>query len=167
LTGPGRLLLGPAHRDDDVQNTAAPKAKPEHQEKGHSGHALSSVAASRGIPARRSHFGGKLLPVPKQGREWRRPRLLGCERVGMSERQTAPYGSWSSPITSDLIVASTIGLGGIQLDGADVYWLESRPRENGRSVIVCRAADGSSVDITPPVAGEGSFNVRTRVHEYG
>ena len=48
--GPGRLLLGPAHRDDDVQNTTAPKAKPEHQEKGHCMHALSPVgAASRGF----------------------------------------------------------------------------------------------------------------------
>src|SRR5438105_8907599 len=86
----------------------------------------------------------------------------------MPERQTAPYGSWSSPITSDLIVASTIGLGGILLDGTDVYWLESRPQENGRSVIV-RAADGSSADVTPPMAraGEATFNVRTRVHEYG
>ena len=61
----------------------------------------------------------------------------------MPERHIAPYGSWSSPITSDLIVASTIGLGGILLDGTDVYWLESRPQENGRSVIVRRAADGS------------------------
>lgn len=57
----------------------------------------------------------------------------------MPERQTAPYGSWSSPITSDLIVASTVGLGGIQLDGTDVYWLESPLQENGRSVIVRRA----------------------------
>ena len=85
----------------------------------------------------------------------------------MPERQTAPYGSWSSLITSDLIVASSIGLGGILLDGTDVYWLESRPQENGRSVIVRRAADGSSADVTPPVAAEASFNVRTRVHEYG
>ena len=87
----------------------------------------------------------------------------------MPERQTAPYGSWSSPITSDLIVASTIGLGGILLDGTDVYWLESRPQENGRSVIVRRAADGSTVDFTPAVSGAGvaTFSVRTRVHEYG
>ena len=87
----------------------------------------------------------------------------------MPERQTAPYGSWSSPITSDLIVSSTIGLSGILLDGTDVYWLEARPQENGRSVIVRRAADGSSGDVTPPVAraGELTFNVRTRVHEYG
>src|SRR5438105_3564366 len=87
----------------------------------------------------------------------------------MPERQTAPYGSWSSPITSDLIVASTIGLGEILLDGADVYWLESRPQEGGRSVIVRRSADGTVDDVTPPVpAGRRSaYNVRTRVHEYG
>jgi dipeptidyl aminopeptidase/acylaminoacyl peptidase len=87
----------------------------------------------------------------------------------MSEAQTAAHGSWSSPITSDLIVASSIGLGEILLDGPDVYWLESRPQEGGRSVIVRRAAEGSLADVTPPVP-EGSqeaFNVRTRVHEYG
>src|ERR1700730_3695547 len=87
----------------------------------------------------------------------------------MPNPQTAPYGSWSSPITSDLIVASTIGPSGILLDGADVYWLESRPQENGRSVIVRRAVDGSSADVTPRMAGGGepAFSVRTRVHEYG
>lgn len=87
----------------------------------------------------------------------------------MPERQTASYGSWSSPITSDLIVASTIGLGDILLDGSDVYWLESRPQESGRSVIVRRAGDGTQVDVTPPVPATGgaAFNVRTRVHEYG
>src|SRR5690349_20045065 len=70
----------------------------------------------------------------------------------MPEPQSAPYGSWSSPITSDLIVASSIGLGEIMLDGTDVYWIESRPQEGGRSIIVRRAADGSSSDVTPPLA---------------
>jgi dipeptidyl aminopeptidase/acylaminoacyl peptidase len=86
----------------------------------------------------------------------------------MPQPQTAPYGSWSSPITSDLIVASSIGLGDILLDGTDLYWIESRPQEGGRSVVVRRAADGSSADVTlPPNSGKGVFNVRTRVHEYG
>jgi dipeptidyl aminopeptidase/acylaminoacyl peptidase len=87
----------------------------------------------------------------------------------MRTPQAAPYGSWSSPITSDLIVASTIGLSGILLDGSDVYWLEARPQENGRSVIVRRAADGTLVEVTPPWTGadEKAFSVRTRVHEYG
>ena len=82
--------------------------------------------------------------------------------IDISDPRTAPYGSWSSPITSYLIVSSSIGLSEIFLDGADVYWLESRPQEGGRSVIVRRAASGTAVDLTP-----AGFNVRTRVHEYG
>lgn len=75
----------------------------------------------------------------------------------------APYGTWKSPITSDLIVASSIRLGEIRLDGGTVYWSEGRPTEAGRSVVVCLSPDGQRVDVTPPAP----FNVRTRVHEYG
>src|SRR5438477_11111094 len=74
----------------------------------------------------------------------------------------APYGSWKSPITSDLIVSSTVSLGSIHLDDGDVYWLEGRPKEGGRQVLVRRTPDGNTLDLTPP-----PFNVRTRVHEYG
>src|SRR5580765_2167684 len=80
----------------------------------------------------------------------------------MSQRQTAPYGSWKSPITSDLIVTESIGLGQVKMDGDDIYWIEMRPSEGGRQVIVRQTSDGSSVDVNPP-----GFNVRTRVHEYG
>ena len=76
--------------------------------------------------------------------------------------QPAPYGIWKSPITSDLIVAETIRLGGVSFDGADIYWLEGRPTEGGRNVLVRRTADGNTTDVTP-----APFNVRTRVHEYG
>ncbi|MBE9187774.1 S9 family peptidase [Microcoleus sp. LEGE 07076] len=74
----------------------------------------------------------------------------------------SPYGSWKSPITSDLIVSGTVGLGQIAIDGDDIYWVEGRPSEAGRSVIVRRTPDGKITDVTPP-----PFNVRTRVHEYG
>jgi len=80
----------------------------------------------------------------------------------MTEPKVASYGSWKSPITSDLIVSETIGLGQIALDGVDVYWVESRPTEGGRYVVVRRTPDGRTTDVTPP-----PFNARTRVHEYG
>src|SRR5207248_1435004 len=83
----------------------------------------------------------------------------GCEEETMTE---APYGSWKSPITSDLIVSSTVSLGSIHLHDGDVYWLEGRPKEGGRQVLVRRGSDGKPADLTPP-----PFNVRTRVHEYG
>ena len=75
---------------------------------------------------------------------------------------TAPYGTWRSPITPDLIVGDTVDLEQIALDGDDVYWVESRPNEAGRDVLVRRAADGTTADISP-----APFNVRSRVHEYG
>ena len=75
---------------------------------------------------------------------------------------TAPYGSWQSPINADLIVAESIGLGAIALDGEDIYWLEGRPAEAGRSVIMRRSNDGQIDDVTPK-----PFNVRSGVHEYG
>jgi len=75
---------------------------------------------------------------------------------------TLPYGAWRSPITSDLIVGETIGLGDILVDGADIYWIEGRPREGGRSVLVRRAPDGAIADVT-----RARFSVRSRVHEYG
>jgi len=80
----------------------------------------------------------------------------------MAQPEVAPYGSWKSPISSDLIVRGVVGLKATALDGGDVYWLESRPGEGGRSVIVHRSPDGSTRDVNPP-----PFNARTRVHEYG
>jgi len=80
----------------------------------------------------------------------------------MPEPQVAPYGSWKSPITTDLIVSETIGIGQIVLDGHDTYWTEGRPSEGGRSVIVHRTPDGHTTDVLP-----SPFNARTRVHEYG
>ena len=80
----------------------------------------------------------------------------------MAQPHVAPFGSWRSPITADLVASKFVGLDEIRLDGGDIYWLELRPAESGRSVIVRRASDGRTTDVTPP-----PFNVRTRVHEYG
>lgn len=80
----------------------------------------------------------------------------------MNQPQITPYGSWKSPITSELIVSGTIGIGGVAIDGDTLYWMEGRPSEGGRYVIVQRTPSGAIADVNPP-----PFNVRTRVHEYG
>jgi dipeptidyl aminopeptidase/acylaminoacyl peptidase len=76
--------------------------------------------------------------------------------------RVAPYGSWRSPITADVIVAGVVSLEQTALEGGDIYWNEARPAEGGRSVVVRRTRDGQVSDVTPP-----PFNARTRVHEYG
>ncbi|MGZ4375828.1 MAG: S9 family peptidase [Gaiellaceae bacterium] len=75
----------------------------------------------------------------------------------------APYGSWSSPITTDLVASEGgVSFGYLDIDEHGVYWTESRPQESGRSALVFRPHGGEPVDVVPP-----DFNVRTRVHEYG
>ena len=80
----------------------------------------------------------------------------------MAYPNVAPYGSWKSPITADVVAAGEVGLEQVRLDGDDVYWIERRSQEGGRKVIVRRSPDGQVADITPI-----GFNARTRVHEYG
>jgi dipeptidyl aminopeptidase/acylaminoacyl peptidase len=77
---------------------------------------------------------------------------------------TAPYGSWSSPVSAELVAAGGVSLDEVRAVGAAVYWIEGRPLEGGRQVIrrAEPATDREPTDLTP----EG-FNARTRVHEYG
>jgi dipeptidyl aminopeptidase/acylaminoacyl peptidase len=81
----------------------------------------------------------------------------------VGERKVAPFGSWASPITIDLLLngAVSLGWGMSRWDGDDLYWTELRPTEGGRQVIV-RHRDRANTDVTP-----AGFNARTRVHEYG
>jgi dipeptidyl aminopeptidase/acylaminoacyl peptidase len=76
----------------------------------------------------------------------------------------APYGSWDSPITIDLLLKGTVQMRNqmVRWDGDDLYWSELRPDEGGRIVVCRRAASGETGDVTPP-----GFNARSRVHEYG
>jgi dipeptidyl aminopeptidase/acylaminoacyl peptidase len=81
--------------------------------------------------------------------------------------QIARYGSWKSPITSNLVVSEAIEpsrIANIQfaLDSQDTYWIEPRPNEGGRNAIVRRTPNGRISNVTPP-----GYNVRTQVHEYG
>jgi dipeptidyl aminopeptidase/acylaminoacyl peptidase len=59
-------------------------------------------------------------------------------------------------------VAGVVRFSDIQFDNGTIFWLEGRPTEGGRSVLVRRQADGT---LDEPLANE--INVRTMVHEYG
>ncbi|EGN97423.1 hypothetical protein SERLA73DRAFT_75108 [Serpula lacrymans var. lacrymans S7.3] len=81
----------------------------------------------------------------------------------MEKKTTAPYGTWSSPITEDAITANTINISDVIVDPIQhvVYHLENRPSEKGRIVVVNTHLGGKG-----DVFGEG-FNARTGVNEYG
>jgi dipeptidyl aminopeptidase/acylaminoacyl peptidase len=75
---------------------------------------------------------------------------------------TLPYGSWPSPITAEMLATDAVSLGEVKLENGIAYWLEARPAEGGRMVVVKGDPFGAPTDVTP----EG-FNARTMVHEYG
>jgi dipeptidyl aminopeptidase/acylaminoacyl peptidase len=78
-------------------------------------------------------------------------------------RSTLPYGSWPSPITTRVITGHKITLSQPVLSDGILYWLEARPQEAGRTVIVRRTSEGSvPADVTPV-----GWDVGSRVHEYG
>ncbi len=80
----------------------------------------------------------------------------------MSGRTIAEYGFWKSPITADLVAGESIRIGEPVLDGDAIYWLEGRPAEGGRSVLVRLGKDGIPRDQLPD-----PWTVRSAVHEYG
>ena len=77
------------------------------------------------------------------------------------KRPRLAYGSWPSPITAAAVASDRVRLNDLQLDGDDVYWIEGRPLEAGRCVVV-RHRDGRGEDVLPQ-----PFSARTSVHEYG
>jgi len=77
-------------------------------------------------------------------------------------KQIAAAGSWESPVSTDMIVAGSRRLAEPRVVGDDLVWLEGRPEEKGRVVLVRERADGRLIDLTPAPLG-----VRSRAHEYG
>ena len=72
------------------------------------------------------------------------------------------YGSWESTITPEKITEGGLRFSEIRSNGSDLYFLEGRPEESGRYVIVKQASDGKISDAIPK-----EFNSRNAVHEYG
>lgn len=93
-----------------------------------------------------------------------RPRGLKYQSDKIKDmiKRNISYGLWKSPITADLIAQGIIGLSEVSLDNDNLYWLEMRPKENGRYVLVQKAKTGKIFDVLPK-----KFNIRTKVHEYG
>jgi dipeptidyl aminopeptidase/acylaminoacyl peptidase len=87
---------------------------------------------------------------------------LSFPTYGVAMTEVLPYGSWPTPITAALVVQAAVRLGGVVVDGPDVWWSEGRPAEGGRTAIARRRTDGSCEDVLAP-----PWNARTAVHEYG
>jgi len=74
---------------------------------------------------------------------------------------TVPFGQWPSPLRAEDVAAGKVSLSELRSDGRSLRWLESRPTEGGRTVLVRAEGDGRR-ELVPAGA-----NLRSRVHEYG
>lgn len=73
----------------------------------------------------------------------------------------APYGSWESPITIDMLTAGSVGLGSATIDDGTLLWTESRADQGGRVSLWAQRRDGTRTELTP------DHHVGSMVHEYG
>lgn len=74
----------------------------------------------------------------------------------------APFGTWKSPVSTRMVTDGVIRLEDLWLDGPDLYWLEGRPHENGRRVLVRQSSDDPPQDMMAR-----DWDIGSRVHEYG
>lgn len=74
----------------------------------------------------------------------------------------ASYGYWKSPITADQVATASKRYDFVDIYQNHIYWVEGRPQEKGRNILMCHSPNGETKEITPP-----EFNVRSSVHEYG
>ncbi len=73
-----------------------------------------------------------------------------------------PCGSWTSGLDAEMVAAASVRLAEPLRRGHRTWWLEGRPSEGGRSVLVCRIDGEPGRDLVPD-----PFSVRSRIHEYG
>ncbi len=81
--------------------------------------------------------------------------------AGAPPRQVLAFGAWPSPISSETVAAASIAISDLTVCEGTLYWLETRPHQGGRQVLMSLGASGA-VELTP-----AGFNVRSRVHEIG
>lgn len=79
-----------------------------------------------------------------------------------AQKEIRAFGTWKSPVTTDLVAGKTLRFGGVKSDSNYVYWTEARPFESGRCVIVRVGPSGEKEEVLPL-----PFSARSRVHEYG
>lgn len=76
--------------------------------------------------------------------------------------ETAPYGCWTSPITAADVARGEALLDWVDFVGDEVWWIEARPEDGGRNVLVRHGTGTPAADVLA-----APWSVRSKVIEYG
>jgi dipeptidyl aminopeptidase/acylaminoacyl peptidase len=74
----------------------------------------------------------------------------------------AAYGTWRYPLTGDFVAGRSRRAGELQWSNGHLFWLETRPEEQGRQTLMCSAAGSAPRELLPT-----PWSARSTVHEYG
>ena len=77
-----------------------------------------------------------------------------------------PHGAWPSPLRADDVAAGAVRRTETRVAGGWAYWVEERPLERGRGVVVRAPLDEPGA-VPADVAHTAEADIRTSVHEYG
>ncbi|MDC0134064.1 prolyl oligopeptidase family serine peptidase, partial [Porticoccaceae bacterium] len=80
----------------------------------------------------------------------------------MTKKIQQAFGTWPSVISAELITKAAPSLNFLQSHGDNLYWVEGRPWDAGRSVIMRRDSQGQISDLLP-----SRYSHYSKVHEYG
>lgn len=89
-------------------------------------------------------------------------RMMEQNTASAPMLQPLRCGSWPSPVTATLVAGKSLSFSEVRATGQSVFWLERRPAEGGRTVLMRWAEPDGVVEVLPADADVG-----TRVHEYG
>jgi dienelactone hydrolase len=80
----------------------------------------------------------------------------------MNSKTTLPFGTWPSSLSAEKVASAAPKINHLQSNNTLLTWVESRPNEGGRNVIMGRTQDGLISDLIP-----APYSHHSRVHEYG
>jgi dipeptidyl aminopeptidase/acylaminoacyl peptidase len=80
----------------------------------------------------------------------------------MESKTVLPFGTWPSSLSAEKVASAAPKINHIQSCNDLVTWVESRPNEGGRNVIIGRSKNGLIKDLIP-----APYSHYSRVHEYG
>jgi dipeptidyl aminopeptidase/acylaminoacyl peptidase len=80
----------------------------------------------------------------------------------MESKTVLPFGTWPSSLSAEKVASAAPKISYIQSCNDLVTWVESRPNEGGRNVVIGRSKNGLIKDLIP-----APYSHYSRVHEYG
>lgn len=88
--------------------------------------------------------------------------LVGCTSMQTKSTEKS-YLDWQPVLKAEEVFQQTVGFSFLSVDDVGrLFWVENRPEEGGRSVLVMQNSSGQILDVIPK-----PFSTRSRVFEYG